>query len=110
MRSAEPAISVGLTFTRVPFSSRYTLKPRLCFSPPVCQLRTVPEPARCAVNDRHAMLVGKVTMVLTVFDVTGSTNAGTPVSVNVPLFVTVAGAPVVTVMVTVDVAPIGNAE
>jgi hypothetical protein len=60
------------------------------------------------VNDFNATLVGKVVTVFTV-DETVSTNAGTPVSVNVPVFVTLAGAPVVTVIVMLDDAPIGNA-
>ena len=108
MRNAEPAISDGFTFTRAPFSSRYRLKPRLCFSPPVCQLTTVSAPTRSAEKDLSKTAVGNVVTVFTV-DETVSTKAGTPVSVKVAVFVTLAGAPVVTVTVMTEPAPTGKA-
>src|SRR5882762_3461601 len=101
MRKAEPAISVGLIFTRAPFSSRYTLKPRLCFSPPVCQLRSVPAAVFWAENDLSITAVGKVVVVVAVAE---TVSRLVSVSVMVAVFTTVAGFNVVVVMVIVELA------
>jgi len=107
MSSADPAISDGFSRARAPFSSRYTLKPRLWDSPPVFQ-RSVARLApslpllTCALNDCSLMLVAKV-IVSTCVAVLGLVIS---LSITLAVLVAVPGGPARVRIVIVAVAPL----